>query len=120
MVNITKQTDGQKLIPDSMFFPTNKQKASHYSILLMECHPVPSDPSIRKMCFCIHPCYLAICSLLMHTNLPYPPPKNRLITVKQLHCILIAFMTMILSHYSERILIRSRLLIGHHTYFHFS
>ncbi len=100
-----------------VLFNNNKEKTSHYSILLMECHPVPSDPSIRKLFFLHSPLLYVLCSCILICLIL---PKNRLITVKQLRCILIAFMTMILAHHSERILIRSRLLIGHHDYFHLS
>lgn len=50
-----------------------------------------TDSSIMKLFFCIHPYYLCSCILICVIL-----PKNRLITAKQRHCILIAFVTVIL------------------------
>lgn len=84
-----------------MFFSKDKQKTSRYSILLMEYQPVPSDPSINKLFFFHSPLLSVLCSCILICLIL---PKNRLITDKQLHRILIAFKTVILAHHSERIL----------------
>lgn len=95
LVNVTIQTDGQKLIPGSMFFSkkTNKKKITLFHLV----DGVPPSyriqtPQLRSH-FWYSPLLSILCSCILICIIL---PKNRLITAKQLHRIIIAFVTVIL------------------------